>query len=340
VSTYGATAALQIRAICESLGLESYTADIQTLFARLTRGWADHPIDRGPFWRSDLTDDHTPYEFSVAFRHDRSEVRMLVEAQTPAGSARDQWLAGLRLQDELASTLDLHRERFDAIRPLFAPAADCRARFTLWHSVVFDPGGKHLIKVYLNPAVGGDSALLALGYGHAIASIERFTDDHQHPCYLSLDLTDTGARVKVYLAQSARTAAAYVEHLGRISPEAAEDASGLLERFIASNQEIGRRPLLTCLGFRQESSVPEVTTHFPVRCYVDSDQQSLDAIGEGLSRRVLQQLRELVPRIARAPLSASRGRVSYISCGRSASGLRHTIYLAPCCHTAPHAVAG
>ena len=35
MSTYGATAALQIRDICECLGLESHTTGIQNLFAKL-----------------------------------------------------------------------------------------------------------------------------------------------------------------------------------------------------------------------------------------------------------------------------------------------------------------
>jgi len=342
MSTYGATAALQIRDICECLGLESHTTSIQALFARLAGSWVDHRIDRGPLWASDLTDDHTPYEFSVAFRPDRAEVRMLVEAQKPVGSARDQWYAGLRLQDELTSTLALNREQFDLIRPLFVPGSDSPARFALWHAVVFDPGGKHLTKVYLNPAVGSTtsaylrvrSALLALGYDRAVASIARLSDGYHPPCYLSLDLTDTGARVKVYLAQRSKTAAAYVEHLARVSPEAADDASRLLKRFIASGQELGRRPLLTCLGFRRDSFVPEVTTHFPVRCYVESDQQSLDIIGPQLSPFAFRQLRALVQRMARGPLRASRGRVTYVSCGRSAGSLRHTVYIAPCCHTA------
>jgi len=342
VATYGTTAALQIRDLCECLGLQRHTADVQALFARLTRSWADHPIDRGPLWSSDLTDDHTPYEFSVAFRQDRAELRMLVEAQTPGGSAHDQWRAALRLQGELASSLAVNRERFDAISPWFAPGADGRARFALWHAVVFDPAGNHLIKVYLNPAVGGASdashrvraALLALGHDHAVETLARLAEDGHQPCYLSLDLTDAGARVKVYLARRGITAAAHVEQLRRISPEAADDAARLLERFIASNQVLDRRPLLTCLGFRREAAVPEVTTHFPVRCYVASDHHSLDLIAERLSPRAARQLRELVKRFSRGPLTASQGRVTYLSCGRSASGVRHTVYLAPCCHTA------
>lgn len=342
MSTYASVAAAQIGDLCDSLGLGSHTADVRALFGRVTRGWSHHPIDRGPLWASDLTDDHTPYEFSIAYRDDRPELRLLVEAQTPGGSVLDQWRAGMALQAELASELGASRDRLDAICAGFAPAAGCRARFALWHSVVFDPGGRHLVKLYLNPRIDGPagaphrvrSALAAAGLGRAWDAVARLMDPHCEPCYLSLDLTDDGGRVKVYIAHPGATLASYVARLDALGAATARDAAALIEPFAGPGQRFERRPLLTCLGFRTDPAAPDVTIHVPVRSYVGSDQDSLDGIGRCLDPRALAQLTEAVSRLARIPLTASRGRVSYVSRTRTTAGVRHTIYIAPLCHSA------
>ena len=342
MSTYASVAAMQIRDLCESLGLGSCTADVQALFERMARGWGQHPVDRGPLWTSDLTDDHTPYEFSIAFREDRPELRILVESQTLAGTVHDQWRAGLTLHDQLASDLGLHRERFDAIRSEFAPSATCRAGFALWHSVVFDPGGHHLLKVYLNPRIDGHpdaprrvrAALQAAGFGHAWDTVARLMDPHSAPCYLSLDVMDSGGRVKVYIAHPGKTLGSYSDQLGRLSEDAARDAATLIGQFAGRDQRFEHRPLLTCLGFRSDSTAFDTTIHFPVRSYVRSDQDSLDGISKFLHPRAFARLADALKRLAGGPLSGSRGRVSYVSRTRTPSGLRHTIYVAPLCHAA------
>jgi DMATS type aromatic prenyltransferase len=340
VSTYASVAAVQIRGLCESLGLRARTAEVEALFERMTRGWSHHAIDRGPLWASDLTDDHTPYEFSIAFRGDQSELRLLVESQTPRGSVLEQWRAGCALQDELTADLGASRKRFDAIGREFAPRAGCRAGFALWHSVVFDPDGHHLIKVYLNPRIDGRDgaqqrvrvALQAAGCGHAWDTVARLMDPRSEPTYLSLDLVDSGGRVKVYIAHPGTTIDAYCDQLGRLSEDAARDAATLIGPFVDPHRRFEHRPLLTCLGFRGDSIAADVTIHFPVRSYVRSDQDSLDGIATCLHPRALAQLTEALQRLAGGPLRASRGRVSYVSRTRTLAGLRHTIYVAPLCH--------
>jgi DMATS type aromatic prenyltransferase len=313
----------------------------------MARGWGHHPIGRGPLWTSDLTDDHSPYEFSIAYRHDEPELRLLVEAQAPAGSVLDQWRAGLALHDELTSDFGLCRAWFDAMRGELAPAGGCAAGFALWHAAVFDPGGHHLMKVYFNPKIDGHSnarqrvrsALHAIGLGHAWETVARLADPHSDLRYLSLDLTDTGARVKVYIAHPDRTIGSYADQLGALSEAAARDAQALLGEFAGPAQRFDHRPLLTCLGFRTGEAAPEVTIHFPVRCYVRSDQDSLDGIGRCLHPRAFAQLTEAVSRLAGRPLSTSRGRVSYISRTRTPAGLRHTVYVTPLCHAARQAIS-
>ena len=136
MSTYASAAAVQIGELCESLGLGAHTAGVRALFGRVTRAWSHHPIDHGPLWASDLTDDHTPYEFSIAYREDQPELRLLVESQTPGGSVLDQWRAGMALRRRAADREPRPRElRFSHAHTGRAPphrlchaALPCRAR--------------------------------------------------------------------------------------------------------------------------------------------------------------------------------------------------------------------
>ncbi len=339
--TYARVAAVQLREVCRALELDAHAGAVQALFTQLAGGWSDHRVASGPLWRSDLTDDHTPYELSIAYREDRPELRLLVEAQIAAGSVHDQWRAGLALQAALASS-PAARARFDAVCEAFAPEASCGAAFALWHAAVFDPAGRHLIKAYLNPRIAGQAsapgrvraALAAVGLEEAWAAVARLSDAHGELWYLSLDLVDAGARIKVYVAHPGRTLDEYADQLGAVSPIAADDAVTLIGAFACGTQRFTRRPLLTCLAFRPGATEPEATIHFPVRSYVRSDQDSLDGIRRCLHPRAAAQLTEAVQRLAGAPLAASRGRVSYVSRTRTAAGLRHTVYVAPLCHAA------
>ena len=68
--------------LCAACGLESLTDQVLATFSRLVAPWGKDSIG-AVRWASEVGDDHTPYEFSVAFGDERPELRLLVE---PLGS--------------------------------------------------------------------------------------------------------------------------------------------------------------------------------------------------------------------------------------------------------------
>src|SRR5688572_22377998 len=68
--------------LCEAAGMQHRSSEILAIFERLLDPWGAETIGNVPHWPSEVGDDHTPYEFSVAFGT-ATELRLLVE---PLGS--------------------------------------------------------------------------------------------------------------------------------------------------------------------------------------------------------------------------------------------------------------
>ena len=67
-----------------------------------------------------------------------------------------------------------------------------------------------------------------------------------------------------------------------------------------------------------------------MRCYRQSDAESLNIIAQLLSARNAHSFRSAVEQLAWRPLTASRGIITYASLSRNAlGGVDTTVYLAP-----------
>ena len=64
--TLGSLGQAQLRALGEALGLEHERDRNQAVFDLVSATWSERPVDAAPR-PSDITDDNTPYEFSIAF---------------------------------------------------------------------------------------------------------------------------------------------------------------------------------------------------------------------------------------------------------------------------------
>ncbi|MEO0606059.1 MAG: tryptophan dimethylallyltransferase family protein, partial [Myxococcota bacterium] len=105
-----------------SIGLGFDTADQRRAlrwFRRLAEGWAHRSLAERPAWASDITDDHTPFEFSIAMTGGRVELRVLAEAGPfhPTGAV-ESWQAGMRLHDRIRGEAGVDLERFEAVADL------------------------------------------------------------------------------------------------------------------------------------------------------------------------------------------------------------------------------
>ena len=84
-------------------------------------------------WPCEISDDSTPFEFSLVLDSTHPEVRMLWESQGPSGDLRTRARAGLDTQHRLCPPGSRDADRFAAVADLFLPD-DPQGPFVLWHA--------------------------------------------------------------------------------------------------------------------------------------------------------------------------------------------------------------
>src|SRR4051812_5555185 len=92
MSTFARAAAGLLDRLCKGLDVENDRAEFQEVQDFFLQGWGTQEIPRRPPYASTIGDDHSPFEYSVAFGQERTELRLLVEmqGQTPAALTNQQ----------------------------------------------------------------------------------------------------------------------------------------------------------------------------------------------------------------------------------------------------------
>ncbi|HEX4420666.1 MAG TPA: tryptophan dimethylallyltransferase family protein [Kofleriaceae bacterium] len=327
----------QIEGLCGALGIMEQAARTQATFDMVSSTWGDRALDR-PRFTSDITDDSSPYEFSVAFDGRSPELRLLAEAQGHRGTAREQWTAGWRLSEQLAHSFGASLDRVRRVAHLFEPES-LGLTFALWHAASFR-AQRPSFRIYFNPQARGQeqampsvlTALETLGMSGAAAWLrDRFSNGEHNPLYFSVDLSDCAtARCKVYLAHPGATA----EQIEQLTVGFGGHKPGELRAFCrtmtGSEGPWTSRPPLTCLAFREGSDVPyTITFHMPIRCYAPNEQVALDRISSLLTPIEALGLKRAVRSLARRPLDKTTGIQTYASVRHEEGRRRMTIYLSP-----------
>jgi DMATS type aromatic prenyltransferase len=318
------------------LGVALRVADV------LAQGWAAARVSDGPAWPSDITDDHTPFELSVAFGEQGEIVRVLTEPQDfTRPSALSSWALAGRIHERLASDWGADLGPFQRVAELFAPA-EADALFYIWHSAVLTNAACPEFKVYLNPGVHGnierarvlESALERLGSRAAwrqlsSSLLRRGMDDV--PVYVSLDLSNAGdARVKVYIAHYAATAEDVASALSVCPGYPAEKIRSLMHHVLAGPGPYHDRPPLTCFAFCQgKLELHSATLHLPVRCYGADDFEIARRITPLLTFAQRVRYLRVLTHLSDRPLDAGRGLQTYVSLRNSPGRRAVTVYLAP-----------
>src|SRR5437588_8538288 len=276
----------QLRRLCRAVGLEGF----QDLYAGLMREFlgpaATGVVGVTPAWESQISDDHTPVEYSISFDMGRTpRLRFLVE---PSGRRPDlgaNMQAGLQVLELLADRYQFPLDRLSMLQDLFFPRRP-HGTFGLWLAAELGTSGAPRFKVYLNPSVHGPDrasqvvgeALARLGFGDAFLSLLRYgvpRNPQLDRFYIfSLDLGSPWGRprAKVYIrhegfsaAEVALTACA----VPGVSPESIAQFCGLL----GGPGPFTARPLISCYSFvegdRERPSA--YTLHLPIRDYVLHD---------------------------------------------------------------------
>jgi DMATS type aromatic prenyltransferase len=320
------------------LGLDHVLNDAVRVLDLLTGEWTDQPASGLPRWSSDITDDGTPFEFSVAFSPKGPELRLLVETHSNPHTARASWEAGLALNERLLEEYDVDLSRFDRIAHLFAPLPSIPTRFTIWHAAVLRASGKPAFKVYLNPHVVGrtgaralvERAVRELRLPHAARFLTEFVPDSFDAAYFSVDLGDElGARTKIYLADAWANQDSICDFADRAGLARRGELRDLLRRLTRDVEPHDGRPIQLCLAFRDGDPSPDLTVHVPVRSYVESDEQALARACDLLDPPSRSLLRRGVEQMAQRSLDAGRSLVTYAALRRTQGTLGVTVYLSP-----------
>ncbi len=334
----------RIQALCSAVGFSGpETLTVKECFSFMTSPWNTRLIGEEPLWRSDVTDDHTPYELSLALEDGRPEVRFLMESQRLSGTTtlQSSWDDGLALNDRLEQELGVPMERFKRVEDLFEPR-NPTARFSLWHAFCLKPNSGPEFKVYLNPKARGienskalvKEALTRLGFTNAwrfLSEVAMRRGAKDQLAYFSLDLSGQRvSRVKIYVAHTDATA----EDIEAVMSQAKEYVPGEAQDFCQRLQKEGRftgmRSTLTCLAFTSDDDARpySVTLHCPVRCYVEHDGESLERLHAVLPPQSHAVLSRAVHAMARRPLESAVGLIQWASMRREGGQVRTTFYLA------------
>lgn len=344
--TLGAHTLGQLTALCHRLGISDARTACSMLGGILGPA-RDRVLSEPPAWPSDVSDDHTPVEFSVALDHDRPpSLRLLAETAAAEPSRLGNRLAALDLLDSWSARHRLRLGLFDRIRDVFLPDDTAGGRFAVWLSLVLRPTGPPAVKVYLDPTacgVGAAGELVAeglrrLGLGGAWSTLRRHAtrsglfDAADWPIFFALDLHDDPdtTRVKVYVAHESATSA-----------DAARAAAGAridsreVDAFCALAGEgtslFDARPLISGYTF-----VPGNLDHpsgyslyLPIRSYVDDDEQAWHRVQQITDRYGLDRapIHDALDALTDRRLDAGVGLIAHVSLrlGDGEPGI--TIYL-------------
>ncbi|WP_214107130.1 tryptophan dimethylallyltransferase family protein [Acrocarpospora catenulata] len=325
---FGDVATAGMRALCKALELPDdcrETAD--QLVPALLGDWYSRRFGITPPTSTDITDDGSPFEYSVVVAAPRPEVRLLVEPQSPQQPTNpvSNWVAGWATLRSLEEQGLVDLSSAEIVRDLFEPRSG-DAGFGLWLGAVIRPGGQPMIKAYFDPNTdGADNTYLVvaeamerLGYAAGWTWLSRHAlENPRIPIpFVSLDLTDADdSRIKVYGGAAARDAASLDDYLiplpGYVPGTARKFSDDLLGPGTIFDQ---RRPLI-CWGMtsRDRERPTQGTLHLPVRCHVDNDQTLVRRIHRMLPASDAQALERAVRAVANRPLTADSGLIAWVS---------------------------
>ncbi len=345
--TYGSSGQRKLALLCKGLGASSRASqEAFRVFRLLSDSWADRPLGSTPAWQTDITDDGTPFEFSVAFDGGTPRIRILIESQKGEMTLASSWAAGLELNERLGHLANVDLEHFNRVSDLFAPSEGAAVSFALWHGAELDANNRCSYKVYVNPQVHGPGAawrtvmesLARLGAENArefIGSLLGSSDNGSRLAFFSLDLSaDRGSRIKIYVANPGIVAEDIERVLAGTRDYVAGDGAHWIRQLLGTDGPLQHRPLLTCFSFTAGDHTPSATLHVPIRNYAPHDGYSVDRACEFLTPKDAKTLRRTVALFACRPLDVMPAVLTYISLRRLPGGLNVTTYFAPEAFTA------
>jgi DMATS type aromatic prenyltransferase len=333
----------RIEALCKAAGFTSVdTQKVQRYFNLMTASWNKRLVGNAPPWKSDIADDHTPFELSIALEGIRPEIRFLIEAQSNATTLQSSWDDGLAINERLNKEFGMSTDHFNRVKELFEPL-NPEMRFSLWHAFCLKPDGRAEVKVYLNPQARGpeqanalvEEALYRLGFANAwrfLSQVVMRRGVQDQVLYFSLDMGGQAvSRVKIYVAHQDATPQDIESAMAQAKEYSPGEARAFCEAIQCdANRFSGSRSTLTCWAFTSDDDARpySATLHCPIRIYADNDRDALRRIRAVLDAKSHALLERCVWALAHRPLEAGVGLIQWASMRREAGRVRTTFYLA------------
>ena len=305
------------------------------------------PLD-GPDYLSDVVDDHTPYEVSVALGGAGPELRMLVETADGDHSLLGRWRAARALGPWLRERLGADLRRLDQIADLFAPTAATAVEhgplLALWHAVAFRPDRPPEVKAYLDLRARGsarsgellEEVLARLEHDHAYPPLLREAGKRgpwlDELVYFSLDLAaHDRARVKVYFRHHQATATDAERIVGSRGGVEPSEVRAFCGTILGDEGPYLARPLVSCWAFAGNHEPASAALYAPIAYYVHDDAEARARIHRWLDSKEIapEPYAEPLDRFADRPLAAAVGLHSYVGFKRDRGTVKTTMYLAP-----------
>lgn len=290
--------ARQLTGLCDVAG--SPSGEPLRLLGALLGPTGSRSLSDPPAWRSNVADDHTPVEFSIACNTgEPPTLRILGEALGSPPNAMSNHRAAHRFLRARTRRSGMSLSRLAAVQDLFATDRPS-GEFTLWHSLVFRSGRRPEFKVYLNPEVTGvhrapslvAEALRRVGLNRAYRSI---VDHAVRPgelgyrdrlTFFALDLHDgPHSRVKVYLTHQDAEVADVVRAARAVDGIDATEIAAFCTAAGGGRQHFDGLPLVSSYTFTGETDRPVgYSVYVPIRGYVRDDQEARDRVSPLLAR--------------------------------------------------------
>ncbi len=343
LQTFADYGAARFRMLCHGAGFGAKTEEFITTFRRLLTPWGHVPIGNQPRWMSNIGDDHSPIEFSIAMINQQPEVRVLMEVQGDAPTVQSQRAAGLAFNEMLEREFGASLKRLRLIEDLFLPE-QMQGNFAIWNAVVFSQGKVPSFKIYLNPQAQGSEhtqalvkeALIRLGFPRVWPAlgqtVTRRGSQLDEIKYFALDLTDSHrARVKIYV------------HHHQAMPEDLELACSIADNYIpgeasefalvmsGSNRSLSMRSPFTCPSLVEgnDARPAQTTLYIPVCAYAHNDGVVRDRVLNYLMSHDLSPLlyESILKSYATRSLESGVGMQSWVAYCRQLGTPRLTVYL-------------
>ncbi len=341
--TLGLQLDARLSRLLRSLGKTAHLSNARRVVKQLTSSWANEIVGARPPWTSDITDDHSPFELSLALNGSGTSVRILTEPQDVRNpSLASSWRLANDIHEALRSHWGADVACYQGIADLFAPTPASEAVFSIWHSAILGRRHDTQFKVYLNPAIHGAAeaervvaqAMGRLGLADAWRELRERALQRaglDQVIYFSLDLTRArDARAKVYVAHRHATSADLATSLELCPGFEPNRLNRWLECLLGGRGPFHARPPITCFAFNRDSLDLHTTTlHLPVRCHAPDDFEVARQVCKFLRFPQRVSYMRAVTGVAERPLESGTGLQTYVSLRPSPGKQAVTVYLAP-----------